>query len=327
LTVDPPAITFARGAGQTSAPVDINVLVPEDPVRTSIVVDVVGPNASDFRIDWESCPDGSPVGACTLSASFLPPAGPTNATKTATLTVRSLLTSPSGEVSSETATIPLTGVLNAEGPLVPLILSALDGVDMGHVEVDTAGAAAAFSVYNVGDTPVGPLTVSFTSDEFALVQDDCTGTILARQETCYFRPTFKPVTAGRVSGLVAVEGAGASKIIAALSGVGMDSLHPIINPDVVDFGRFPDAETIASRTIVIQNLKSVNTGTLAVQWSGTGYSDHLQVTQNGCSAALAAGASCAFTAYHLGPGASSVAVMDGAATLRRISTRASEDPW
>lgn len=157
-------------------------------------VKLTGANAADFRIDSNNCLVLAPLGTCTVTVVFRPSlaAGPP---ATATLVV----TDPGAAASSVSAALTGTPVSGGH----PSITSTTS--DLGSVPVGSVGASVDFPVANYGDVAGGPLTVTVSNPEFVITRDTCTGTTLAKGETCTISIALKPITVGvKVAALLAV---------------------------------------------------------------------------------------------------------------------------
>ncbi len=113
--------------------------------------------------------------------------------------------------------IALTGEgVAAAATLIP------DAFDFGEQAAGSRGPAHAFVVHNEGSTPLGLGTVALVGadpDQFALAEDDCTGTLLAAGDECLLRVRFAPDSAGVKAATLRV-GSEAGAFTAALGGRG-----------------------------------------------------------------------------------------------------------
>jgi hypothetical protein len=295
LTTDPQAVeVLAAQEGETSSPVDIDVLVPGDARQTVIAATVTGPDASDFTISSSNCPDLARTGACTVSVIFAPAMVTASTTRTATLNV----TASSGNASTGTASVPLLGTLYAKTSLT----ISPSRSDMGAVNVGETGIDTYFSLVTSDGGPSGTLAVSLAGGDFTLVRDDCTGQEFnggygggsGSRSSCVLSVALKPASVGRKQALLLVKGTRVAPAVKTLTGTGLAAADLLINPTTVDFGGQARDGISEAKTIIIQNLGQVSTGALEVR-SSPPNADSIYVTASTCAAPLAPGAACALT--------------------------------
>jgi hypothetical protein len=297
LTVDPPAISsFASQGGEAVPSVDVALTYPVRKDQT-VSVQMTGTNALDFVVTNNGCPGTVPPGMCTLSVGFFPLRDVTGSTRTATMTV----TVAAEGTSSETASVPLTGTLYPQGNLT-LSPSFAENPSTSYLPPLAIGMTGTFSELHVtssGAASTGPLTISLSSSEFALlpiIRDGCSGESLTTEKNyCYFAVALKPTTAGLKNALLQVQGSDGIPVVRTLTGVGLAPDDPIVNPTNVDFGAVPLGEVSASKTIILQNFGATTKGPFV--FDNHNAKDVMFITENTCTAALAPGASCALTVY------------------------------
>jgi hypothetical protein len=208
-------------------------------------------------------------GTCTVGVTFAPTAtGAQTGSITATYT---------GLGSPVSATVTGTGV-------APITITPTSH-NFGSVGEGTTSAASTFTVKNT-ETAAVALTIT-TAAPFAVTGGTC-GASVAASSTCTISATFAPTAAAAQSGsiVVAFTGTG-SPVTLALSGTGVSPIT--ITPTSRAFGNVTQGTTSAAKTFTVKN----NT-TTAMPLTVT--SSNTEFPATGCTASLAAAASCTLSA-------------------------------
>jgi hypothetical protein len=201
--------------------------------------------------------------SCTISATFDPT---TTGAQTGSVTV-----TYAGTGSPQTVTLTGTGVL-------PITITPASHA-FGSVAEGTTSAVSTFTVKN-NQTTAAALTVS-TSAPFAET-NNCSS--VAATSTCTISATFSPTTAGAQTGSITVAyGGTGSPRTATLTGTGVLPIN--ITPTSRAFGSVAQGTTSAAKTFTVQN-----NSTAAVPITVS--SSNSEFAETGCSASLAAKASC-----------------------------------
>jgi len=216
--------------------------------------------------------------SCTIHVKLAPSAA---GAKTSMLTV----TATTGGAASRA----LTGTAVTRGALTIAPTTA----NLGSVEQDKVGTAAAFTVTNTGGTATGILATVITgSTEFRVTTDGCQAMPLPAGAKCTISVSFAPASPGQKTGTLSVTATPGGTATAALTGVGLAPAGLGVAPSSFTF----PAGTVAGNTSVAQSFTVTNSGGVAsgvptATLAGTD-SGQFGITTNGCMAALGAGASC-----------------------------------
>jgi len=216
------------------------------PLTVSSVA-VSGLNAGDFAIEGNSCgdtyPQDVPAGSsCDLTVRFTPGG---LAPRTADFIVE-----------SNSATSPDKVVLLGIGAPAPAPSPATTTLNFGSVERDRTTPPIPLVISNagtLGDLDLGALTVS---GDFALVNDNCSGTTLAPSgqagSTCIVELTFSPSATGGRLGSLLIPSTGNPPRVVRLLGTGLAPALLVAAPSRLDFGA-QDGRTLA-RLITVSNI-------------------------------------------------------------------------
>jgi hypothetical protein len=168
--------------------------------------------------------------------------------------------------------------------------------DFGEVAIGTTTAAQTFTVTNIGGTTHGPLAVTLAGADpaaFALVADNCSGTMLPPIASCTFGVTFTPHASGEATEYVQVT-TPSGHSIAGLRGSGLD---PVLRVDLSsrDFGSVPQAALSEYARFEVTNVSATATAPLMTTIGGMHPNDFtIAAATNTCAnLALAPGATCA----------------------------------
>lgn len=237
-----------------------------------VTVSVTG---ADFTITANTCTAGLAPGAhCTATVRFLPATmGAASGTLTATA-------SPGG---TATATLKGTGIALGALSITPT------SSPFGSVAQGATSTPVTFTVTNTGQAATGALTATIAgSADFKITTNNCDGKSLAGAGTCTVAVVFTPSVAGSRSGTLRATASPGGTASAALTGMGLRPAVLSASPTGYDFGSIEAGVASAPTTITITNTGDIATGPLMLTNSAP-----TEVTAtNGCTAALAAGASC-----------------------------------
>lgn len=298
LVVNPEEIDFgAVPVDETSPPAAATAIsVGTGPVTIGGVT-ISGTHAGDFGIVNDGCSGATlpPTVACVVLVDFSPvDVGP----RTATLTV------PSNAPDS-----PHTVRLVGEGLGGELVLAA-DPTDFGTVVVPGGSSERVVTGTNAGVAPLTVGTVSVAGVDaggFTVVDENCSGAVLAPLAGCMVQLRLAPPTVGLFEAdLIVTHSTAASPATAALRGVGVvDSGSgpgtgtggPLlaVRPDVVEFGPRLAGVEGEDATITVTSVGTVPARVTDVTTEGP-QSPEFVVGTDACSqTTLAVGASCEVT--------------------------------
>jgi hypothetical protein len=241
-----------------------------------------GANANQFAAT-NTCPVSpaatlAVAGTCTVTVTFAP---------TSVGAKAGLLAVTSGATTLGSVTLSGTGV----APSVSLTPATFT---FANTQVGQTSAAASFVYRNTGTLPINaPQLPTVTGAGYAIASNGCTAG-LAAGASCTVTVTFHPTVAGAVAGTLTIANATppgtVPTVTAALSASGVNPTVSL-SPTTFAFGNIPVGSTFAQANFVYTNTGAGPINVPAVTLTGAGYA----IGTNGCTAALAAGASCTVT--------------------------------
>ncbi|MCC7000326.1 MAG: choice-of-anchor D domain-containing protein [Deltaproteobacteria bacterium] len=237
---------------------------------------LAGAAAGDYAIMASTCTAAlAPAARCSITVRFT---AATLGARAATLT---LTATPGGApVSTLTANTVAPGALS----IAPASRA------YGNVLVGATSATQVFTVTNTGGAATGVVAAQLGgsgASQFGVTASTCTAA-LAPAATCSITARFAPTSAGTRTASLSVSATPGGTASSALSGNGQDPALLVGDATSHAFGVI-DVTRSASFTWTLSNTGDVPTGVPAL--TSTGATTQYSVT-NGCTAALAAGASC-----------------------------------
>jgi mono/diheme cytochrome c family protein len=178
-------------------------------------VTLSGANAADFSVSSNTCSGAVAVGSCQAGVSFHPSAsGARNAT----------LSFGSNASNGATKTVALSGTGNTV-TVTPGHLSIPSSLSLPGTTVGSQSAASMVTLTNTGSGPVTVSSVlSGNGQEFAITNNQCTGSVLQPNASCQFGVLFIPTASGTRSTSIAITSTGTGSPQAlAVSGTGLAS--------------------------------------------------------------------------------------------------------
>lgn len=163
---------------------------------------------------------------------------------------------------------------------------------LGTVELGYGGTPLTFVVRNTSDAASGTLSVSTSSSEFVIAADKCTGKNLAPSDTCVVDIAFHPVSAGKKSALLIVNGTSTAQL--ALAGtVSAGEAVLTVSPTTWDFGAVPLGAASTSKTFTVTNDSVAALATPTVTIGGAAAASF--IATSACNVPLAVNGSCTVT--------------------------------
>ncbi len=239
-----------------------------------------GANAALFTLTSDACTGMmlAPAASCVVHARFAPDA---IGAKSASLDVTG---SPGGTTASS-----LGGTAIAPGALV----ITPSPRDFGSVVVGASSADVTFTVTNSGAAATGVPAIALAGGDaahFAIASTGCTAA-LAGGATCDVKVHFTPTTAGAKNALLGAAATPGGMATATLTATGLAPAVLAIAPTPQDFGTVVLGSSSADVAFTVTNSGGVASGVPSVSLGGANASE-LAITTNGCTAAVAPGASC-----------------------------------
>ena len=270
LSATPTNLSFETVAvGQTTS----TTTILSNSSNTSVTISQANSNNSSFQTSGISFPLTLNAGqSATLTVSFAPTAA---GAQSGTIAVASN--------ASNTPNIAATGTAQAAVPAVSLSPTNLT---FASQTVGTTSAAQAITLTNTG---TAALSISGIAASGNYAQTNTCGTSLAVNASCTISVTFKPTSAGTLTGgITLTDNAASSPQAVSLTGTAVAAAVPAVSLS-------PTNLTFASQTVgtasAAQAVTLTNTGTAALSISSIAASGNYAQT-NTCGASLAVNASC-----------------------------------
>jgi len=214
--------------------------------------------------------------SCTISVVYAPSQlGP----QTGTLTVADAL---------RTQTVAVSGT----GVQPPAISVSPPSLNFPAQQVGVASSALTLTVSNTGGAPMANVGFQITgqaASSFTTGATTC-GATLANGSSCTVQVIFTPAAAGGSAAILTVTSStlGVAPVTVPLNGTGQVQSGLNVSPSQLTFGVTAIGQSSAAQTVTVNNTSSFSIGQPAFSAPA-----QFSVTQNNCTASLAAGASCA----------------------------------
>ena len=275
LSVSPASLNFSRQlVGNVSAAQTETLSNIGSSVLNIASITIVGNNAAEFNQSASTCGASLASGAnCTISVTFKPSQlGPRGASIAIT-----------DDTAGSPQSVSLDGVGVTSGPNASLSAMSLN---FGSQGVNTTSPAQSITLSNYGNAALN-ITGITASANFAET-NNCS-TSLASAASCIINVTFRPGTAGVISGTLSInDNASGSPQAVALGGSGVGASAPgaTLSSTSLNFGSLSVNTTSPAQTITLSNA-----GNATLNISGIAASASFSETHN-CGTSLASTASC-----------------------------------
>ncbi len=229
----------------------------------------------NFTITMNSCSAVLAASAtCAVKVRFNPGSV---GSKLSSLTV---MASPGGAAA---ASLSGTGVAPAALALTPATQS------LGSLVIGAQSTPFAFTVRNSGASPSGAITPTLASSDFSIVSNGCTGPLVANA-TCSISVQFTAAApAGAKSAMLVVTASPGGNAMSTVTGTSIAAGALTMSPSTHPFGDVLAGAQSIEQTFTVTNTGGSPTSALTTMLSD---STSFTLTMDGCTAALAAGASC-----------------------------------
>ncbi len=176
----------------------------------------------------------------------------------------------------------------------PIALDITPSIDFGTVDLGGQSAPKDAVITNTSNVAINIASVSPPTAPFTITTNGCAG-VLPPSATCTVTLVFSPTAAGGASSSFNVSGDGLS-VSASLSGVGRAPNVPTpgslkIKPTSANFGSAPAGTSLPAKKFVVSNPGQTAVPLAGVALGGTD-ADQFSIVSNGCTGALAGGATC-----------------------------------
>jgi hypothetical protein len=243
------------------------------------LVALEGVDSGEFALASNSCSAAlAPGASCSFDVSFAPSS---SGEKSAEVQVSG---APGGTTSANLSGTALTPANLEISPA---------SHDFGTQTTGTSSAAQSFTVTNSGEEPSGSLVVSIAGDnpeDFQIIDDTCTTTVLAAAESCSFGVVFAPGASGPRSAAVSAQASPGGTASADLSGTGQTPPHLVINPTEFDFGTQPTGTTSDQKLFTVTNTGDQDASLTSVAVDAT--DNNFRLVDGNCGATLPGGVQC-----------------------------------
>jgi hypothetical protein len=195
-----------------------------------------------------------------------------------------------GETKSINVALVPAGRLNAALDFVFLTASPTSR-NFGTVTLGSSSNSTTFTIRNVASLSTGALSVALSgsgASQFSLTTSMCTGAVLAAGATCTVGVRFVPTSAGDKTATLTIAGTPGGSVAIPLSGAGIAGAILSFSPTSHDFGSVRVGARSNTRSFVLTNSGTVDSGLLSVSLSGGA---EYQLISNGC-VTLPPGGSC-----------------------------------
>jgi hypothetical protein len=203
-----------------------------------------------------------------------------------------------GQLGSQTGTLTVSDALRTQtvalsgtGVQPPAISVSPSSLSFAAQQVGVASSALTLTVTNTGGAPMANVGFQITGQAAASFTTGVTtcGATLANGSSCTVQVIFTPAAAGGSAATLTVSSSspGVAPAIVPLTGTGQVWSGLNVNPAQLTFAPTSAGQSSAVQTVTVSNTSSVSIGTPAFSAPA-----QFSVTQNNCTASLAAGASC-----------------------------------
>ena len=280
LTLSPTSVAFGNQTVATTSAAKTVTVTNSGTTAGAVSVSLGGTGAAAFK-QTNTCAASVAAGkTCTITLTFAPT---TASASSATLSVAA--------TGATTKTAALTGTGVAATTLTAT--AAPSTLTYTSTSVGSTSAAQSITVTNTGTGSVTVSGVTLTgTNATAFAQTNTCTAALAAKATCTVSVTFKPTVTGAATASVSIaSNATGSPLVVALSGTGAAaSASYTLTPISLNFASQAAGQTSASQSITLKNTGTSSLSVTSAALSGT--SSALFVVTNGCTAALAANATC-----------------------------------
>ena len=270
--LNPSSVSFPGTAvGQLSAAQNVQLTNTGDLPLESIAVSA----SAGFQTSNNCTTQLTAHAACSISVVFAPAQV---GAQTGTLTVSDAL---------HTQTVPLSGT-GLQPPAIGLSPSSLT---FAAQQPGIASQLQALTVTNTGGAPMANVGFQISgsgASSFSTGTTTC-GATLNSGASCTVQVGFESSGAGGSAAMLTVSSStlGVTPASVPLSGTAQVSSGLNVNPTQLTFAAVNVGQTTAAQTVTVSNTSTYTFNSLTVAASGP-----FVLTQNSCSGALAAGASC-----------------------------------
>jgi len=278
-------------AGATSAVQTVTVSNAGGAATALIgTVSLAGADPDHFEIISDNCSNTSVAGggSCDVDLAFSPES---TGSFSATLSI------PSSATAS-----PLTVALAGNGVAPVLVVTPAEPFDYGSVPINDPALAGiqTFTLDNTSVDPAGDLMIGTISlvgsnpDQFAIVEDDCSNTVVSFGSNCTMEVAFLPTATGLQQAALSIPSNDPANpvLVHDIEGTGIASAVSVTPASPFDFLTVPVDTASAPQTFTVENTGQapLNLGQLALVGANP---FNFAITADACSnTILAPAATC-----------------------------------
>jgi Bacterial Ig-like domain (group 3)/FG-GAP-like repeat/Abnormal spindle-like microcephaly-assoc'd, ASPM-SPD-2-Hydin/FG-GAP repeat len=276
VQLSPPSVNFGNvtvGGNGVHQGVLVNLTNTGNVALTISSIAITGADSGDF-IQSNLCPSSLAAGlSCTISVQFVPT---TAGTRNGALTI-------TDNAANSPQSVSLTGV-----GVLPAVSLAPSSLLFATQVVFTNSKTQAVTLNNTG---LGYLFITDVAVSGPFTQTNNCGSTVNPGSGCTFTVTFRPTTAGVVTGSLSIsDNAPLSPQTVSLKGTGT---YVSFNPVSFNFGNQPVGTKSLPKKITLSNKGSVAVSIAKISLTGINAADFAET--NTCGTRVAAGASCFIT--------------------------------
>ncbi len=180
----------------------------------------------------------------------------------------------------------------------PILTPSPDPAEFGEVAVGSSGTTRTITMSNTGQLPAGFFIVIVSggdTESFHLVEENCSGRVIAAGESCTAQVRFTPTSAGARNAALSFIGDGEGVLQVALGGVGI-AASATLTPASHNFGALAEDATSPAQSFNLTNNGAAELEVGSVALSGLD-ADQFRLSTDTCAeTTLAPGASCSLGA-------------------------------
>ena len=276
INLNPTTLNFNNVSVGTTSPA-MNVTLTNSGTGT-LTITSIAVSPSPTYAETNNCPSSlTGSQSCTISVTFSP---------TQIGTVTGTVTVSSSNASNSPQSVSLTGT--GTGPIATLSASSLN---FGTVVVGTTSPPQMVTLTNTGNAALTISSIKLAGSAYP-VTNNCTAS-LAPGGSCTFTITFKPKSAGTLTGTVTItDNASNSPQVISMTGQGTEVSF---SPTSLNFGTIAVGSSSAPQTITLTNTNTKNGLSItSIGLTGANTNDFSET--NTCGSSVPAGGSCTITA-------------------------------
>jgi len=217
-------------------------------------------------------------GICTIAVQFVP-------TQTGAISETLTVTDYTTKIDTQTISLSGTGLAAPAFSVNPPSLTFTDQ------QPGVASAPQQLTITNSGGAPMANVGVAITgaaAASYSIASNSC-GAQLANGSNCIVQIVFTPNATGVIAAALGIASStpGVAPVSVSLNGSGQLAAGLAANPSQINFPVLGAGQSSPAQAVTVTNSSSYAIGSVVLATSAP-----FNITQNGCSGSLAAGANC-----------------------------------